>query len=129
MSLTAVTKKEFLDSIRSYTLIGLVVLFVVFAVFSTAIQWIPNLTGVDGNTNTLALLNSMRQPSVYLVPLVGIMVGYKAIAGERASGVIFGPGNLNKRDISAKSPFLQWITILQCPTQGRKPVTLPNVRR
>lgn len=88
MNLTAVTKKEFLDSIRSYTLIGLAVLFVVFAVFLAAIQWIPNLPGVGGNTNTLALLNSLRQPSVYLVPLVGIMVGYKAIAGERASGSI-----------------------------------------
>ncbi|EMA54965.1 ABC transporter permease subunit [Halococcus thailandensis] len=90
MSLVAVTRKEYLDSIRSYTLIGLVGLFVTFTVFLAGIQWIPNLPGVSvsGDTNTLALLNSMRQPSLYLVPLVGIMVGYKAIAGERSSGSI-----------------------------------------
>lgn len=89
MSLVAVTKKEFLDSIRSYTLIGLVVLFVVFAVFLASIQWIPNLyANTSGNPNTLALLNSMRQPSVFLIPWVGLMVGYKAIAGERSSGSI-----------------------------------------
>lgn len=88
MSVIAVTRKEFLDSIRSYTLIGLMVLFMAFAVFLTAIQWIPDMMGSTGNVNTLALLNSMRQPSVYLVPLVGLMVGYKAIAGERTSGSI-----------------------------------------
>jgi len=88
MSLVAVTRKEFLDSIRSYTLLGLIVLFVAFAVFLAAIQWIPDMMGSAGNTNTLALLNSMRQPSVYLVPLVGLMVGYKAVAGERTSGSI-----------------------------------------
>jgi ABC-2 type transport system permease protein len=89
MSLAAVTKKEFLDSIRSYTLIGLVVVFVVFAVFLTFIQWIPDaFASARGEPDTLALLNSMRQPSVFLVPMVGLMVGYKAIAGERASGSI-----------------------------------------
>lgn len=88
MSLIAVTRKEFLDSIRSYTLIGLIALFVAFAVFLAAIQWTPDLPGATESTNTLALLNSMRQPSVYLVPLVGLMVGYKAVAGERTSGSI-----------------------------------------
>lgn len=90
MSLIAVTRKEYLDSIRSYTLIGLIALFVVFTTFLAGIQWIPNLSGVSpsGDINTLALLNSMRQPALYLVPLVGIMVGYKAIAGERSSGSI-----------------------------------------
>lgn len=90
MSLIAVTRKEYLDSIRSYTLIGLIALFVVFTTFLSGIQWIPNLSSVNanGDVNTLALLNSMRQPALYLVPLVGIMVGYKAIAGERSSGSI-----------------------------------------
>ena len=73
MSLAAVTKKEFLDSIRSYTLIGLVVVFVVFAVFLAFIQWIPDaFASARGEPNTLALLNSMRQPSVFLVPMVGL---------------------------------------------------------
>src|SRR5699024_6961636 len=89
MSLVAVTKKEFLDSIRSYTLLGLIVLSVVLSGFWSAIQWIPEMSQpVNGNLDMLALLNSMRQPALYLIPMIGIVVGYKAIAGERDSGSI-----------------------------------------
>ena len=89
MSLVAVTKKEFLDAGRSHTFVGLVALFVAFGGFFVAIQWIPNLyRTAAGDRSTLALLNSMRQPSVFFVPLIGLVVGYGAIAGERASGSI-----------------------------------------
>lgn len=89
MSLVAVTKKEFLDSIRSYTLLGLIGLSVVLSGFWSAIQWIPEMSQpVNGNLDMLALLNSMRQPALYLIPMIGIVVGYKAIAGERDSGSI-----------------------------------------
>ena len=89
MSLVAVTKKEFLDAIRSYTLIGLVAFFTILTGFWSLIHWIPEMSDpVTGNLDAIALLNSMRQPALFLIPLVALVVGYKAIAGERESGSI-----------------------------------------
>lgn len=89
MSLAVVTKKEFQDAIRSYTLYGLITLFVAMTAFWAAIHWIPEISDpVNGNLDTIALLNSMRQPAIYLIPMVSIVVGHKAIAAERESGSI-----------------------------------------
>jgi len=87
MSLLAVTKKEFRDSIRSYSLLTLVVLFTVFAGGLALIQHVPPtyLTGTV-DTSTLALLNSMRQPTVFFVPMIGLALGYGTIATERQTG-------------------------------------------
>lgn len=87
MSLVAIAKKEFKDSIRSYSLITLIALFSVFAGGLAFIQWIPPIyrTG-SSETSTLALLNSMRQPTVFFIPMIGLAVGYGAIAAERQSG-------------------------------------------
>lgn len=89
MGLVAVTKKEFQDAIRSYTLHGLIVLFVAMTGIWAVIHHIPEMGDpVTGNLDTLALLNSMRQPAVYFVPLVALVVGYDAVAGEREHGSI-----------------------------------------
>jgi ABC-2 type transport system permease protein len=87
MSLVAVAKKEFRGSIRSYSLVTLVVLFTLFAGGLALIEWIPPLhrTG-EADASTLALLNSMRQPTVFFVPMIGLAVGYGTIASERQSG-------------------------------------------
>lgn len=87
MALQAVVRKDFEDSIRSYTLAALVLLFAAFATFLAAIQWIP-LPYQDSTVekSTLALLNSMRQPTVFLVPVISLAVAYDTIAGERESG-------------------------------------------
>lgn len=87
MSLVAVAKKEFKDSIRSYSLITLIVLFTLFAGGLALIQHVPP-TYLTGNydTSTLALLNSMRQPTVFFIPMIGLAVGYGAIANERQTG-------------------------------------------
>jgi ABC-2 type transport system permease protein len=87
MSLGAIAKKEFKDSIRSYSLLTLIGVFTLFAGGLALIQHVPPtyLTG-EYDTSTLALLNSMRQPTVFFVPMIGLAVGYGAIANERQSG-------------------------------------------
>lgn len=89
MALLAVIKKDFQDSIRSFSLIATTLLFVASATFLAVIQWIP-LMYQDStvNTSTLALLNSMRQPTVFMVPLIGLVLAYDTIAGERERGTI-----------------------------------------
>lgn len=87
MGVSAVIKKDFRDSIRSFSLVSTTLLFVVFATGLTAIQWIPLMyqdSAVD--PSTLALLNSMRQPTVFMIPLIGLALAYDTIAGERESG-------------------------------------------
>ena len=89
MSLAAVTRKEYQDSIRSFTLLGLTLLFTVFAGWLASLQFIPvgfRQSSVD--LTTLALLNSMRQPTLFFVPLVGLALGYNSIIGERELGTI-----------------------------------------
>jgi len=89
MSLSAVIKKDFHDSIRSFSLISATSLFVVFAVGLAAIQWIPVMYRDSAvATSTLALLNSMRQPTVFMIPLIGLVLAYDTIAGERESGTL-----------------------------------------
>ena len=87
MSLSAVIRKDFEDSIRSFSLLSTTALFVVFAAGLATIQWIPVMyqdSAVDAST--LALLNSMRQPTVFMIPFIGFVLAYDTIIGERDSG-------------------------------------------
>jgi ABC-2 type transport system permease protein len=65
----------------------MIVVFTVFASGLALIQHVPPtyLTG-NADTSTLALLNSMRQPTVFFIPMIGLALGYGAIANERQSG-------------------------------------------
>lgn len=89
MSLAAVVKKEYQDSIRSFSLLGLTLVFVLFAGWLAWLGFVPSIhRGSEVDPNTLALLNSMRQPTLFFVPLVGLALGYNSIIGERETGTI-----------------------------------------
>ena len=89
MQVSGIVAKEFERSIRSYTLLALSALFVFSAGGLAAIAWVPIMfRGSPVDTSTLALLNSMRQPTVVLVPAIGIALGYAAIVGEVERGSI-----------------------------------------
>ena len=90
MSWTVVAKKDFRDAIRSKTLWALSVLFVLFAGGFTYIFWfIPQLVGqqnLPAAGPTVGLINGLSGSAGFLVPLTGLLLGYKAIVGERDSG-------------------------------------------
>ncbi|WP_338730063.1 ABC transporter permease subunit [Haladaptatus sp. DJG-WS-42] len=91
MSLRAVARKEYFQCRRSPTVLSVIGLFLLSAVFFAVIQWVPNVgqPGYDGTpTSTLALLNSLGQPGAIFIPLLGLLVGYHTIAGERESGAL-----------------------------------------
>lgn len=106
MALRAVVRKDFQDSIRSFALLSTTALFVVFAAFLAAIQWIPDMyRGGAVDPNTLALLNSMRQPTVFLVPLIGLLLAYDTLAGEREDGslrLLLGLPNSRRQAVLGK---------------------------
>jgi ABC-2 type transport system permease protein len=89
MSTLAVAKKDFGDGIRSRVLLGLVALFAVFvagaAYFFTEISP-PMEAAPGGNPDAAAVIISLLVPTYILLPVIGTMVGYKAISGERESG-------------------------------------------
>lgn len=88
MSTLAVARKDFQDAIRSRVLLGLTGLFVLFVAgasyFFARIQPAPG----GGDPTALVLIFSLLTPASLLVPIIGLALGYKAVAGERESGRI-----------------------------------------
>ncbi|MFC6837458.1 ABC transporter permease [Halomarina ordinaria] len=86
MSWTAVAKKDFQDAARSRWLWGLSVLFVLFAAGAAYLYTvIPTFSG-GGEAQTIGLLVFLLTPAGLLVPIIGLMISYKAVVGERESG-------------------------------------------
>jgi ABC-2 type transport system permease protein len=87
VSFVVVAKKEFSDSVRSNVLIGLMVLFVLFAGgFTYLFSQAPGILSGGETASTPALIASMGTAAGLLVPLIGLVVGYKSVVGERTSG-------------------------------------------
>ena len=86
MSLPAIAEKDFQDTVRSRGMLLLVALFsLLVAVFAIVVR--P--TGEGGEQfATEVLLQFFVGPLLVtiLVPLVGVVVGYNAVSGERESG-------------------------------------------
>ncbi|TKX43522.1 ABC transporter permease [Halorubrum sp. ARQ200] len=85
MSLAAVARKDFRETVRSRGMIALVVLFsLLVAAFAYAVR--P--TGESEQFATELLLSAFvgRFLVTTLIPLVGVVVGYNAVSGERESG-------------------------------------------
>lgn len=86
MSWTIVAKKDFRDALRSRMLWGLTVLFVLFmAGIAYAYTYVES-GGAAGELQSLGLLVFLAGPVTILVPITGLVVGHKAIAGEVESG-------------------------------------------
>ncbi|AFO55692.1 MULTISPECIES: ABC transporter permease [Natrinema] len=87
MSAITVAKKDFRDAIRSRVLIGLTVLFALFTVGGAALaSWVSGLFDDASAQSTIELVLTLQAPAGFLVPIIALIVGYGAIAGERESG-------------------------------------------
>lgn len=82
MSWQAIARKDFLDSIRSRTLWGLLVLFVGLL---GLIAYVAQLTG---DTELVQFVDFTAEGFALFVPLVAVVLGYKSIVDERESGTI-----------------------------------------
>lgn len=83
MSVLAVARKDFEDAIRSRWLVGLTLLFVLLFA-GTAYLFRP----AEGETLEASVILSLFGQLFVgtLIPLIGLVVGYNAISGERESG-------------------------------------------
>ncbi|WP_136717663.1 ABC transporter permease subunit [Halorientalis salina] len=93
MTWVAVARKDFTDAVRSRTLWAVGGLFVVLAVASSIMFAVlgsssGTVSQSAGRQTMVNLILFLRAPAGWLVPITALLVGYKAIAGERESGSI-----------------------------------------
>ncbi|WP_440772388.1 ABC transporter permease [Natronorubrum sp. DTA28] len=90
MSAIAVAKKDFADAARSRKLMGLTAIFALFTLGGAFLaSWAGDLFAEmdgEGAETTLDLVFALQTPAGYLVPIIALVIGYAAIAGERESG-------------------------------------------
>ncbi|MFB6217602.1 MAG: ABC transporter permease subunit, partial [Halobacteriaceae archaeon] len=88
MTWDVVARKEFRDAVRSRWLWALTVVFVLFTAGAALLFALVSGGGgqqAQGLTS-LGLLGFLLSPAGLLVPIIGLVVSYKAVAGERDSG-------------------------------------------
>lgn len=85
MSFVTVAKKDLRDSIRSRWLWVLTVLFVLFTA-GIAYAFSVLEEGAEGDLTTLELLFFLQSPASLLIPIIALVISYKAVVGERDSG-------------------------------------------
>ncbi|WP_231190253.1 ABC transporter permease [Haladaptatus sp. DYF46] len=87
MNVLVIAKKDYREAIRSRVLLGLTLLFALFTtVGAYIVSFIPTLGGPEGAQVEVNLVYGLVAPASILVPIIGLLLGYKAIAGERESG-------------------------------------------
>lgn len=86
-SVRAVARKDFRDAVRSKTLWVLSALFVLFAAGMAYVYTLLQ-EGSGGELSALDLVFFLQSPVALLVPLTGLLLGYKSIAGEIDSGSV-----------------------------------------
>ncbi|UPM44820.1 ABC transporter permease [Halocatena salina] len=85
MSTLTIAKKDFRDGIRSRALFVVTGLFTMFTAVLTYF-YIEYGATADGSSQATAVINSLSDPVSIFLPLLGTMLGYKAVVGERESG-------------------------------------------
>lgn len=88
MSLAAVARKDFQDAARSRWLWALSALFILFAGGMAYLYGEIFASAPEGEVSVLGLLFFLLAPAGLLVPIIGLMISYKSIVGERESGSI-----------------------------------------
>ncbi len=84
MSTLTVAKKDFQDAARSRLLAGLIVVFALFQV--GIVYWMTQVSAGGEPIEMASVLDLMVIPTYILLPIIGTMIGYKSIVGERNSG-------------------------------------------
>ena len=82
MRIMIIAKKEFMDNVRNKWLIVLTAIFLVMTIASSIVAGGGEMGKMDITVTTLLSLSSL------LLPVIGVMLGYGAIAGEVESGAL-----------------------------------------
>lgn len=86
MSWLVVAEKDFQDALRSKVLWILSVLFILFAGGAAYIYFQVSQLQQSGGLSAIGLLSFLQGPVGFLIPIIGLLLGYKALAGEVERG-------------------------------------------
>ena len=87
MSWTAIARKDFQDAARSKALWSLTALFVLFmAGMAYVFTLFSDSAGASSELGSIGLLFFLVSPVTLLIPITGLVMAHKAIAGEVESG-------------------------------------------
>lgn len=89
MSWTIVAQKDIRDAGRSKVLWGVTLLFILFAAgMAYLYSQVSGLQqgGANSALSSIGLISFLQTPIGLLVPIIGLLLGYKAVAGEVESG-------------------------------------------
>lgn len=86
MSTLAIARKDFRDAIQSWMFIGVTALFVVVLGATTFLTKLG--AALLGNAGTSVSVLSLSGSVTVFIPLIGLLVGYKSISGERETGTL-----------------------------------------
>jgi Cu-processing system permease protein len=84
--LQAISRKEFVDHLRNGWILAVGVAFAIFALLITFAGF--GFTGTVGIGQEQGTLFSLISLVIYLVPLLGLLLGYDAVAGEQEGGTL-----------------------------------------
>ncbi|EMA37862.1 ABC transporter permease [Halobiforma nitratireducens] len=85
-SVRAVAKKDFQDSIRSWLFLFLSVFFFSILVFPTVLLWYLGGDAPTAEATTAGLVGTVHEVTRLVIPVIALVLGWKAIAGERETG-------------------------------------------
>lgn len=80
-AVSSIAKKEFMNSFRNYEVPVLAIIFTVLPVFISYAA-----SGGHGFQDPKAMITIMNAFAAFLIPLIGLMLGYAAIIGEIEKG-------------------------------------------
>ena len=82
----AFASKEFADHLRNGWILFLAAAYAIFALVITFAGF--GFTGQVGPMDTTAALQSLTSLSLYLIPLMGLLLGFEGIVGEKERGLL-----------------------------------------
>lgn len=89
MTWLAVAEKDFQDAIRSKVLWGLSLLFILFlAGMAYGYSQLSGLQQAGTGVTTFGFISFLSTPVGFLIPIIGLLLGYKALAGEVEMGSV-----------------------------------------
>lgn len=87
-SVRAIARKDFQDAVRSWLFMGLSAFFFTILVLPTLTLWYFGADLAEAGATTEGLVSLTHTVTRLVIPVIALVLGWKAIAGERESGSI-----------------------------------------
>jgi ABC-2 type transport system permease protein len=88
MSTLAIARKDFRDAIQSWTFIGVTAVFILLLGGGATLIAFSSVFLPGNVSSSEALISNLSGIATVFIPIIGLMMGYKSISGERETGTL-----------------------------------------